>query len=368
MNLSKTKTMAVIFLMVTGLCIPLSVLAKSDLPPAPVNASDFLKGLDINGDMKFRYEYIDEDKSGVKSIDRMRGQFRLGMTWNNPDENWKVVAGLCTGGVAGNSSLATYSDSQVFQHNEIRMDYAYAENHLGDFKFLAGQQKNPFATSWVFWDVDLRPAGLTAAVDLNPVFITAGVYQARYVDRDIAGMEAVQIGAKTDFMMAAVAFYNYHRINEYVLTETMNQNYKYQIIDFYVSGKINTDPVALTPYAQAFYNAGAKGNNGQSILGAGLDPGDESMGYVVGVDAKIDSFKLGAAWAQIGADSVMQSIMDSNFGTGLNGTDTQGVKLNLGYDLTRHCSLDGIAYLYEAMERHLDQHVQMYELDLNYKF
>ncbi|RJP85230.1 MAG: hypothetical protein C4518_16530 [Desulfobacteraceae bacterium] len=365
----KTKMMPWVLCFVgIFLCIPLTAMAKTEAPPAPVNASDFIKGLDVVGDLQLRYEYQDTDKSGDEALDRMRVRFRMGMIWDNADENWKVAAGLCTGGSDANSTSFTYSNEKTFETGDIRLDYAYAEHKLAQFKILAGQQKNLFATSWALWDSDVRPAGFTGTMDLKPVFITAGVYQARYIDKDIARMEAVQAGMKNDMLTAAVGFYNYHRIDEYVSTDTMDDDYTYQIGDVYVSGNIEAGAAALTPYAQMFYNFGAEGEAGQSILGSGLDPEDENLGYVVGVDAKIDRIKFGVAWAQIGADSVMQDLKDSSFGNGLGSTDTEGFKLNLGYALTKHFSITGTAYLYEAMERDLDQDVQLYQLDLDYKF
>jgi len=368
MKLSKEKMMALVFgFMLICLGIPLSALAESKMP-GPVNASDFIKGLDIVGDLQLRYDYADTDKPGDEAAERERARFRLGMIWNNPDENWKIAAGLTTGPLDANSVHSTYSNEKTFETGDIRLDYAYAEHRLNQFKFLAGQQKNPYVTSWALWDSDVRPAGFTGTVDLNPVFLTAGVYQARYVDKDIARMEAVQAGVKNDMLTAAVAFYNYHRIDEYVSTDTMDDDYTYQIADVYVASDIKTEAATLTPYAQVFYNFGAEGEPGQSILGGDLDPEDENLGYVVGVDTKIQRFKIGVAWAQIAADSVMQDLKEGNFGSGIGSTDAEGFKLNLTYALTKHFSVTGTAYLYEAMERDLDQDARIYQVDLDYKF
>lgn len=368
MRLRKTKTLLAVSLAAAlWLCLPLSTLAAVSTP-APVNASDFIKGLNLVGDLQLRYDYADTDKPGDEAAERERVRFRLGMIWNNSDENWKIAAGLTTGGLDANSVHSTYSNEKTFETGDIRLDYAYAEHHLNQFTILAGQQKNPYVTSWALWDSDVRPAGFTGTTNMGPVFLTVGVYQARYVDKDIARMEAVQAGVKNDILTAAAAFYNYHRIDEYVSTDTMDDDYTYQIADIYVSGSIPAGAAALTPYAQVFYNFGAEGEPGQSILGGDLDPEDENLGYVVGVDAKIDRFRMGVAWARIAADSVMQDLKEGNFGSGIGSTDAEGFKLNLGYALTRHFSVTGTAYLYEAMERDLDQDARIYQLDLDYKF
>jgi len=361
-----------IFLFGFAVCLPLFAAAatEKDIPPAPVYASDFLKGLDINGELRIRYEHAERDTPDEDAVDRMRTKFLLGMAWNNPDENWKVAAGLATGGLDGTSTNATWSNEEIFETGDIRLDYAYAEHKMNKFKFLAGQQKNPYATTWALWDGDMRPAGFTATADFEPVFVTTGWYQVRYADKDIAQMEAIQIGAKMDMATAALAFYNYHQVDEYIDFEELglDSGYNYQIIDFYTKGDIKTDMAKFSPYAQVFYNIGVKGEEGQSVQGGDLDPEEENLGWVLGVDTKIDKVKFGVAYAQIGADSVQQGMKDGDFGGSLNATDVQGFKIGLGYALAKHCSVDATAYLYEAMERDLDQDAKTYHLDLNYKF
>ena len=363
---------SMIFLLGMVICLPLSAVAatESDAPPAPVNASDFLKGLDINGELRVRYEHAEKDVPDEDAADRLRAKFLLGMKWNNPDENWKIAAGLASGGLDGTSTNATYSNDMIFETGDIRLDYAYAEHNMDKFRFLAGQQKNPYKTTWALWDGDMRPAGFTATADLEPAFVTAGWYQVRYADKDIAQMEAIQIGAKTDMATAALAFYNYHQVDDYIDFEELglDSDYTYQIIDLYAAGDIKTDMAKIAPYVQVFYNMGAKGEPGQSVLGGDLDPEEENMGWVVGVDTRIDKVKFGVAYAEIGADSVQQGMKDGDFGGSLDLTNVKGFKVGLGYALTKHCSVDATAYLYEAIERDLDQDAKTYHLDLNYKF
>lgn len=362
---------AMIFLLGMAAFLPLCTLAATEeKTPAPVNAAEFLKGLDINGDLRVRYEHVTADVPDEDEVDRMRARFRLGMKWNNPDENWKIAAGLATGGLDGTSTNATYSNDMVFETGDIRLDYAYAENTLGDLSLLAGQMKNPFETTWALWDDDMRPAGFTGKIDLKPAFVTAGWYQVRYVDKDIAAMEAIQAGVKLDEVTAALAFYNYDQVKKYIdFTKTgMDPDYTYQILDLYTTGDLKTDWAKFSPYAQVFYNIGAKGEPGQSVLGGNIDPEEENMGWIVGLDTTVNKVKFGVAYAEIGADSVQQGMKDSDFGGSLNSTDVKGFKLGLSYALTKHCSLGTTALLYEPMERDLDQNCKTYQVDMNYKF
>ncbi len=176
---------------------------------AGVNASDFIENLDIKGDLRVRYDWQDNDDGKDDAKDRIRGRLRLGLVWHNPDENWKVAAGLATGGLTGNTTNSTYSNEQIFETGDIRLDYAYAEHKIDNFRFLAGQQKNPYYSTMALWDGDVRPAGFTGQIQLAPMFFTAGYYQVRYIDRDIARMLAAQAGVKVGNVLVAVAYYTY---------------------------------------------------------------------------------------------------------------------------------------------------------------
>ena len=354
--------------------------------------------MELSGDLRIRYEYKEKDVDNEDPTDRMRQRFRLGMKWNNPGENWKIAAGLATGGSDATSTNDTLSDGSFFETGDIRLDYAYAEHKMNNFKFIAGQQKNPFQTTWALWDSDVRPAGFTATMDLKPAFVTAGWYDVYYADNDMAQMEAIQAGLKTDIIAGALAFYNFHDDapeimgdfltkekfgrkttdedgNTVYVIDYMDPDYSYQIIDLYLKADIKTDMLKISPHAQIFYNIGAEGEEGQSLLsgeqknGADLlDPEEENLGYLLGVKASIDKIKLGVEYASIGADACVPLLKDSDWGSALQYVDVEGFKLGLGYALTKHCELNATAYLYEAKERDIDQDPKTYHIDMVYKF
>jgi hypothetical protein len=340
--------------------------------------SDFIDKFEINGDLRIRYEYKEKDISGEDPVDRMRQRFRLGMKWNNPEENWKVAAGLTTGPKEANSTDTTYSETTFFETGNINLDYAYAEHKLDCFKFVAGQQRNPFESSWMFWDTDVRQAGFTGQYAMDMFFATLGWYQARYVDNDIAPLEAVQVGAKMEMVTAALAFYNYHRTDEILKdlkVTNIDSGYDYQILDAYTVCNIKADPVAIKPYIQAWYNLGAQGEKGQSVLngtpgGAALDPEDSKndIGWIIGVEGKIDRFAARLDYTQIGSESCVQALKDGTFGSELNSTDVEGFRAGLSYNFSKNCWLDLNGFFYQAKERDIDQDPQTYQLDLNYKF
>lgn len=359
----KLMTLAIISLCLGLLLLNLSIKASA----GSLKTSDFIDQLEMNGDVRIRYEYKEKDVDNEDATDRWRQRVRIGLKWNNPEENWKIAAGLATGGADATSTNDTYSEEMLFETGDIRLDYAYAEHKKDDLKFIAGQMKNPFESSWLFWDSDVRPVGLTAGYFSGPMFVTVGGYDVKYVDKDVAYMYAIQAGAKNDMINAALSYYTYNRVEQMLALDNLDDSYGYDIIDLYLYSDIKTESIKIKPYAQIFYNVGAKGDDGQSVLGGDLNPEDENLGWIVGCESKIDKFKITVDYAQIGADSCLQGLKDSDFGDALNSTDVQGFKVGLGYDITKNFNVAATAYLYEAMERNLDQAAKTYHLDLNYK-
>lgn len=337
---------------------------------AGVNGSDFIENLNITGDLRVRYDWQDTDDGKDDAADQMRGRFRLGFGWQNPAEKWEIAAGLATGDLSANSTNATYSKDQIFETGDIRLDYAYAEHKIDNFIFIAGQHKNKFHSTMALWDSDVRPAGFTAQMKMNPVFITAGYYQVRYIDRDIAKMAAVQVGTQFGNILAAIAYYDVNRVDEFLKVASLDPDYKYQIIDFYTKYDFKTDSVQISPHAQVFYNAGAKGDVGQSVLGGTLDPEEENLGWLVGGTAKIDKFSIGVEYGQVGADAAIQDTKDSDWGSGLESTDIEGWKANVGYKLTQHCEFEVTGFFTEPMERkgYKVKDVTRAQIDLKYQF
>ena len=126
-----------------------------------ITLRDCIENLTLEGDLLIRYERreLDVPDGDDKNLDRIRTRFRLGFVWKSLDESWEVGAGLAPGGPEATRTQDTWSEEEFFGTGDIRLDYAYASHSLGDLTFVVGQQKNPFETSWLLWDSDVRPAG-----------------------------------------------------------------------------------------------------------------------------------------------------------------------------------------------------------------
>jgi hypothetical protein len=323
------------------------------------------------------YERRDRDnpEDDYTALNRWRTRFRLGGVWKNKTENWEVGAGLATGGSDGRSTNDTWGEESVFETGDIRLDYAYAKHKIEDFTLTAGQQVNPFETSWLFWDGDLRPTGFTAQyANKMGLFATIGGYGLRFYatpGQDTAMLGAGQVGYKSKFgdvkVLAALGYQHFDGV--FSNREAPNPNYDFHIGDFYTKVSVPLGIVELSPYGQIWCNFGADGDAGQGQLKGNLDPGDENIGWVLGLDATINKMvKLGYAYAVVAADSIYGPLTDSDFGNGLSDTDVKGHRISAFVDVTKNISTGVSALFYEAAERKNQREVDLYQFDVNYKF
>lgn len=350
-------------------------------------ANSAIDQLKLQGDLRVRFEtrQIDNDNADDKNRDRLRTRFRVGGVWENTAESWEVGAGLATGTTEATSTNATWSESSPFETGDIRLDYAYGKHKWQDLTFTAGQHINPFKTTWIFWDSDVRFAGFTGGYESDMgLFATAGAYGVRYYkastdDYNTAMLYAGQVGFKgkandLKYILAAgyqtydQSFINEENENSGLLQYVDPDKYGLDIGDLYGDVQFPLGDAKMKLYGQLWQNFGADGNSGQSQQGDHLDPEDEDMGWVLGVETKISKFKLGYAYTSIEADSLYGYLKDADFGTGLNNTDIKGHKIDFGYDFTKNVSFGITAMLYQAIELDNEPDVDLYQVDLVYKF
>ena len=359
--------------------------------------------LKIGGDFRFRHQ-VDErgDNSSASAEDpeqrnRTRVRFRLGTDFTLTD-SWTILAGLATGNADGRSTNQTYaSEGYVFSTPDIRLDYAYAQGQWQPSegtttRLLIGQQKHPYLTSWVHWDTDLRPAGVTGQVESNGFFATAGWYTLAASDaweQSDAMLLAGHAGyggqfdcgdGKGDYKVA-LAYYGFNDVTTTSGDPALqaaalaggvnNDEYAFQVVDLY--GEVGVKPKDLPEaklYANVWQNLSADGSASQVSTGApALDPSDNDLGYVLGVDGKYGKFSLGYAYAHVEADSTFGKIVDADFATAVGDTNTEGHILRAGYEVTKSLTLNVTAMFTSTIEEESGWgDGSLYQFDANWKF
>ncbi|MBU3937753.1 MAG: putative porin [Proteobacteria bacterium] len=353
-------------------------------------ANEFIDQLTLKGDLRVRYEKRDKDyKDGQGSDinrDRWRTRFRVGGVWDNKAEDWQIGAGLATGSDDPTSTNDTWSETKTFETGDIRLDYAYAKHKWNDFAFTLGQAANPYESSWVFWDGDVRLSGLTAQYGKKDgVFATLGGYGAKLVgDDNTATLVAGQAGYKGKVagakytLAAGYQTYSKSLINEgnatFELDRVDENKYELNIGDLYGDVSFPVGDVNLKLYGQIWQNFGADGEIGQSQAeDFTKKPGDADMGWVFGADAKYKAFKVGYAYSVVEADSLFGYLSDSDFGDGLNASKTnkKGHRVKLGYDITKNWGTSLTWLSFEPNEDNVNytvDQVDIYQFDVSYKF
>lgn len=368
-----------LFFPALGWCQEGQVETKED-KSGNISLAKCIEGLDIRGDLRIRYENrdlddsneddSDEDDSGENpsSLERMQTRFRLGFVWKPPSGAWEIGAGLATGGPVATSTNDTWSEEEIFETGDIRLDYAYARHVSKPFELIAGQQKNPFETSWLPWDTDVRPAGFTLMFEQEPFFVTAGAYDVLQFEEDFGILYAAQLGIKAKMQGAeitcAAAYYDFN--DEFEDGTRPNPDYEYNIVDLYAQADIAVGDLTIGPYAQVFKNLGAGGS--VSAMDADLDPSDEDLGWIAGVVAGFMKFEVDYAYVWLAADSFVGGLTDATFGSGIGPTDVKGHRIMVSYAFTECISVGTNFYIYEAIERDDQPDGFLYHIEANYKF
>ncbi len=352
----------------------------------------------IKGDARFRYERQERQIGAAKeqTRDRQRLRLRIGGTWTNQEDSWEFGVGVATGGTGATSTNDTFSDGAVFETGDLRVDYAYAKHNWENVKLTIGQQKNPFQTSFILWDGDVRPVGLTTSIDFNGLFVTTGVYDVFHIGRDEAN--AILFGSQMGYtyqsedveVVVAGAYYHFNdaATSQNFDPETMTTNpppgipgtldaidddFDFNIGDFYFHLKTKIGDAKVKLFGHGAINFGADGVVGHTGIldnaGRALKPDDNDSAWAVGISGEAGRLKLGYTYAAIEADSMYSEIKDSDFGdtAGMTDTDVKGHKFSVKYKLKDTVSLGG-TYLDLKEINGVDQDGELYQLDLIYKF
>ena len=333
-----------------------------------------VQNLKLTGDARFRYERQERERGDnpEETRNRFRTRLRLGFVWNT-DEAWEIGAGLATGGSDATSTNDTWSDETVFETGDIRLDYAYAKHKLDNWTFTVGQQKNPFVSSFLLWDGDVRPAGATVQYKQGGLFATLGGYNVYHMGRDQANsmLYAGQIGYGLELesgvsALIAAAYYHFNDPSTDLPGLKVTDDYDFQVGTLYGEVGVPAGDVDLSLFGEVWKNFGADGTAGQV---AGVAPEDNDLGWVIGLGGKLGKFSAEYAYGHVEADSVYGGLKDSDFGdtAGMTNTDVEGHKLSVGYKMTKNFTLGGTAMFLNEIEGPKREGT-LYQVDLVYKF
>ena len=146
----------------------------------------------------------------------------------------------------------------------------------------------------------------------------------------------------------------------------------FNVINVYQELALYPHGIPVRPFAEW-------ANNLSDSSGSIRDAADAwSLGLKVGKVQKKGDLEAGYAYKWIGANSVVGAFNDNDFGSATyGGTGRRGSVIKLGYGLTDNVTLNGSAYLVNALNTGysnanngaiLDEEIRRFQLDVNWKF
>jgi hypothetical protein len=357
---------------------------KMEMGTLPSNLK-WLESIKLSGDMRVRFEHIDQEGDGKP--DRNRARFRARLQLDAPvHPEWSIGFRIASDeGGDPVSTNQTFGDS--LSKKGVYIDLAYVDFHpasIAGLNLIAGKMNNPFYTagkSQLIWDSDLTPEGIAATYkrDLSETLQLFGNGGAFYITENENGNDlslyGIQAGLKYSFdkdtyLLGGASYYAYDEVKG--MSDLDRDSTKTK---FY--GNSNSGGVYTSGYKMVnlFGEYGGKiGELPVSVFGdyvkntAAVSNGD--TGWLVG--AKLNKMKKAGSWElsydyrELEKDAVLGLFSDSDFIGG--GTDGRGHRFGAGYQLTDNVQT-GLNYFMNTKNvSNVDQDYDRLQADVVVKF
>lgn len=350
-------------LIIVGIVLP--TFADSDV----ATWTDHIR---LNGDLRLRYEKIDED--GEQERNRVRFRARFGLSANVSDDI-KIVLQLASGGDNPVSTNQTIDDG--FSTKDIGIDLAYVDWSVNDeFSVYGGKMKNPLFRAGsvpLIWDGDLNPEGIAAKYESGRFFGTVAILSVEERSAvDDSLLYAAQSGLKFGVgdnasLTAGIGYFAYTNTigNEPFFNGSAkgnsvdiagNYTFDYKDVEFF--GQFDTEfrDWPLRIYVHAMRNSEVSNEDTGFAIGA-----------KVGSAKQEDTMEFSWTYQDIEADAAIGTFSDSDFGGG--GTDSSGHILKGKYVLSKNVSLGGTLFVNEVDRIQGTEHdYNRIQLDIEFEF
>jgi len=328
--------------------------------------------ISFKGDVRLRYEAIDED--GDPERNRTRFRTRLGMSAKVSDDI-KFVFQLATGGDNPVSTNQTLDGG--FSRKDIGVDLAYVDWKINDdLNVYAGKMKNPLFKAGsvpLVWDGDLNPEGIAASFHSGGFFANAGGFSVEERgSTDDSLLYVAQAGYKFPLgdsasITAGAGYFAYTNTvgnepfydgNARGNTVDANGDYvfEYRNTEIFAEFATTLGDWPLKVYAHATQNNEVSQQDTAYAFGAKIG------------SAKADgTMEFSWTWQDLEADSVIGTFSDSDFGGG--GTDADGHMIKAKYAVSRRVALGGTLFINKVDRFQGAEHdYSRLQLDIEFKF
>ncbi len=343
-----------------------------DAEQEPTAAHRWIDTIDWSGDLRLRYEGIDE--AGESKRDRFRFRGRFGFDSKLTDKV-QFSARLATSDGDPVSTNLDFGDG--FSSKDIAIDQVFVTwNALNDLDIAVGKMGRPWFRAGgnsLLWDSDLNPEGINATWSSGMLFASLGTFVVdERSDSDDSLLHSFQAGINKRFSEASrlvfsAAFFDYtntignkpfylDRPKGNSVDAAGNFIYDYDILE--ISAEYAT---VLYDWPVLVFGVWAQ-NTAVDIQDTAF-----AVGFTVGLVEASGNMQFSYAWYETEADAVMGIFTDSDFGGG--NTDSKGHFIEARYGLNKNIALNATFIISEIeMFRNNPHDYDRVQLDIEFIF
>ncbi|MEJ2705490.1 MAG: putative porin [Sedimentisphaerales bacterium] len=346
----------------------------------------WLENVKISGDLRYRFESIDEQSGGdwKAGVNRNRIRARLGLEAKVNDE-WGLGFRLATG--TGDPVSTNVDLDKSFSEKDIWIDRAFFTWHpaaMKGFDLVGGKMANPFYAvghNQLIWDHDLNPEGLAARYqeplsDSSMLSISGGGFWVeRASDTSLWGLQSYVTHKlrNDDYLMAGASYYDYGNIegqgdlytpwaggatpkwwgNTFNGTPAVFAN-DYNLIEGFAEYGFEVGATPVSLFGDYVYNTAASDKNTGWLAGFTFNETEDPGSWAFRYD-----------YRDLDADAVVGQFNDSDFIGG--GTNGKGHLLGLTYQLAKNVQAGLTYYLDKKKDSYEDKYHRL-QADLLLKF
>jgi hypothetical protein len=303
--------------------------------------------IDFGGDIRLRYELIDEEFEDTRDRERFRARFGFS---TNVRDDVTIVIRLATGG--GNPVSTNQDFDDGFSTKDIGWDLGYVSWNVNESLTVnVGKTVNPLFRAGrvpLIWDSDLNPEGIFAMFRSGRFFGTAAAFSVEErSSADDSTLYAVQGGvilpvgdSKLTLGIGGFSFTNtignepFYDGRARGNTVDVDGNYVYGYKDTEVFAQYDTKVGRIPLQLFAHYTQ----NHDVSVQDSAY-----AFGARIGNAEKPGEFDFAWIYQDLGADSLVGTFNDSDFAGG--GTDSKGHLLISSYTLAEKIFLGATLFI-----------------------
>ncbi len=323
----------------------------------------------VSGDLRLRFESVDEEGRAGYWRERIRARVRLEAELG---QNLRAVFRLATGSDDPTSTNQSMGDA--FSSKDIKIDCAYLDWRLSpipetDLRLFAGKMENPFhrpQKTGLLWDGDLTPEGLALGGQGGRLFGSVGVFVLDDDGKHTEGEDSPlltggQFGLRSGGFRLGVGVFGYATMEGAPALVDVTDGFGNTTVAVDPDGTPGSgdeyeayanDYVIAEVFAEYSFGLGPAGLPmavyGDFVTNTSADA--ENSGFAVGLKCgKADPGKVafGLEYRSLEADAVVGAFSDSDFLGG--GTGGEGVIAKLGIGLRKGSQL-GITYFANTID------------------